>query len=121
MTTNRFDKVYKVLRAEFPAGESVSLAVNLSEAKGDSLIVFQELEETLTTDNTRQTRTIGVRLIAAAKKTSVSNAIMSRAVNALEAAPNIRVFDRSGAAVDVDALGPAPSGVMLTSQRVDLR
>ena len=118
---DRFGKVYNALSGEFPAGGDVTLAVGIGEVGGDALVAFQESEETLVTDNTRQTRTIGVRLVAVSGAATTSKEIMNRAVAALENAANIRVFDRTGAAVDLDPDGPLPEGVFLTSQRVDLR
>ena len=121
MSADRFTKVYDALRGEFPDNGAVTLAVGLGEAKGDTLIAFQENADTLTTDNVRQVRTIGIRLVAVSTTATKSKAILKRAADALEAAENIRVFDMTGPAVDLESEGPAPEGVFITSQRVDLR
>ena len=121
MSADRFTKVYDALRVEFPDNGNVTLAVGLGEASGDTLIAFQESADPLVTDTTRQVRTIAVRLVGVAVDATKSKAILKRAVDALEAAENIRVFDMSGPAVDLESDGPQPEGVFITSQRVDLR
>lgn len=121
MSADRFDKVYDTLRVEFPDRGDVTLAVGLGEVESDMLIAFQENADPLVTDNTRQVRTIGVRLVAVSATAPKSKTILKRATDALEAAPNIRVFDMTGPAVDLESDGPLPEGVFITSQRVDLR
>lgn len=121
MSADRFAKVYDALRVEFPDRGDVTLVVGISEASGDTLVCFQESAEPLVTDNVRQVRTIGVRLIAVSVKATRSQEIMKRATDRLDATEGIRVFDMTGPAVDLDADGPAADGVFLTSQRVDLR
>ena len=121
MSVDRFSKVYDALRVEFPDSGNVTLAVGLGEASGDTLIAFQENAEPLVTDNVRQVRTIGVRLVGVSATAPKSKSILKRAVDALEAASNIRVFDMTGPAVDLESDGPMPEGVFITSQRVDLR
>ena len=121
MSEDRFSKVYAALRVEFPDRGDVTLAVGLGEASGDTLIAFQENADPLVTDNVRQVRTIGVRLVGVSTNAPQSKAILKRAADALERAENIRVFDMTGPSVDLESDGPAPEGVFITSQRVDLR
>lgn len=123
MSVDRFSKVYDALRGEFPDGGDVSLAVGIGELSGDgdSLIAFQENADPFVTDNVRQVRTIGVRLVALSIQAPASKAILKRATDALENDPNIRVFDMTGPSVDLEADAPAPEGMFVTSQRVDLR
>ena len=121
MSEDRFAKVYAALRVAFPDTGEVTLAVGLGEAAGDTLIAFQENAEVLATDNVRQVRTIGVRLVAVSASAPRSKAILKQATDALEAAEGIRVFDMTGPAVDLESDGPAVEGVFVTSQRVDLR
>ena len=126
MAQDRFGKVYNAFSDATATGgplANVALAVGLGELKGgeDALIAVQESEDVLATDHVRQTRTIGVRLVAVSTSAARAKAIMNAAVGVLNAAPDIRVFDRTGAAVDLEDEGPAPEGVFITSQRVDLR
>lgn len=132
MSVDRFAKVYAALRLEFPDRGDVTLAVGIgdvssavsADVKGaarDMLIAFQESAETLVTDNVRQIRTIGVRLVAVSATAPRSKEVLKRATDALEAAASIRVFDMTGPAVDLETEGPLPEGVFITSQKVDLR
>lgn len=123
MSVDRFAKVYAALRVEFPDSGDVTLAVGIGEAAGDRdmLIAFQENADPLVTDNVRQIRTIGVRLVGVSATAPRSKQLLKRATDALEAAESIRVFDMTGPAVDLETDGPLPEGVFITSQRVDLR
>lgn len=118
---DRFAKVYDALRLEFPDNGDTTLAVGVAEASGETLIAFQESAEPLVTDGVRQIRTIAVRLIAVSESAPRSKELLKRAVRRLETTEGIRVFDMSGPAVTLDEDGPAPDGVFVTSQRVDLR
>ena len=123
MSDLRFKKVTTALRREFPNSGSVKLALGLSEAQGSgaTIVVFQESEIPLILPNTRQTRTIGVRLVSVAAEMTDAMNNMKRAVRALERDPLIRVFDRSGMETEVDEELPAPEGMSLATQRIDLR
>ena len=121
MPIDRFAKVYAVLRAEFPDSGNVTLCVGTGDADGDSLVCYQEQEDMLIGDDFRQTRTIGVRLVAVSPTDVRAKEIMNRAIVALEAAPNVRVFDRTGTGVDQDNEGPDPTRLYIASQRVDVR
>ena len=120
MAIDRFDKVYDSLSAE-SSRSGFTLAVGLGEGKGDSLIVLQESEDMMILDSVRQTRTIGVRLVAVSESAVRAREIMNLAVQALASDPRIRIFDRTGMSMEVDDSGPAPEGVVVYTQRIDLR
>ena len=75
----------------------------------------------LVTDNTRMTRTIGVRLVSLSVDAPRSKTNLSRAVSAIRRAENIRVFDVSGVAVDLEEELPETEGMMVATQVVSVR
>ena len=118
---DRFDKVYNAIRKEFPESGPVNLFVGLTAATGEGVIIFQESEDILETDNTRQTRSIRVRIVAVAKEMPDAKSYMNRAQRALEADPMIRIFSRTGINTEVEDDLPTPEGMCIASQGVDLR
>ena len=123
MSADRLNKVYRVLRQEFPTGGGVALSMGISQVSGDGdgLVIFQESSEMLVTDNTRQVRSIGVRIASFSVDEQRSRGNLSRAVAAIEAAETIRVFDISGVATELETELPAPEGMYIASQLVNLR
>ena len=123
MAIDRFEKVMTALYGEFPEGGTVAVTVGIGKVSGDGdvLVAFQENSEMLVTDNTRQTRSIGVRLIALSVDAPRSKVNVGRAVAALEAAEAIRVLDVTGVSVELEEGLSAPEGMFVASQRVDLR
>ena len=126
MAIDRFKKVFDALDAATAAGKplhGVGLSVGISKAvgDGDALIAFQENSEMLVTDNTRQTRTIGVRLVSLSADAPRSKTNLQAAVDALDAAETIRIFDIAGVSVELEEDLPAPEGMFVATQRVDLR
>ena len=126
MAIDRFRKVDIVLAAEFPDSDTdpetaAKYSVGLGKAKGDQVIAYQEQADMLIGDDFRQVRTIGVRIVAVAEDATKAMSLMTRATEALENAPNIRVFELTGVAVDQDNEGPDPSGMFVATQRCDVR
>ena len=119
---DRMQKVVNCMDREFPQSGDVALALGINAAvTGKCVVVFQESEDMLITDNTSQTRTIGVRIVTLAKEMDDAMAIMKRAEGALLRDRMIRVFDRTGAATEVDEELPTPEGMCSVYQRIDLR
>ena len=123
MAQDRFGKVATALAAEFPESGEVALSLGISKVSGDRdvIVYFQQSSEMLVTDNTRQTRTIEVRLVSLSEDAPRSKENLARAVNALKAAPDIRVFDVSGVSVELEEGLPAVDGMLVATQTVDLR
>ena len=126
MAIDRFKKVYAALDAATAAGQplrGVGLSVGISKVSGsaDALIAFQESSEMLVTDNTRQTRTIGVRLISLSVDAPRSKTNLRAAVDALDAAESIRVFDITGVSVELEEGLSAPEGMFVATQVASIR
>ena len=120
MAQDRFQKVYDVLVSANLDAE-ISVGVGKVSGDGDALIAFQESSDMLVTDNTRQTRTIGVRLISLSVDAPRSKVTLRAAVNAIDAAPDIRVFDIGGISTELDENLPGPEGMFMATQVVDIR
>ena len=120
MAEDRFHKVFDTLAG---AGLGVAISVGIGKVSGsaDALIVFQESSEMLVTDNTRQTRTIGVRLISLSVDAPRSKVNLRAAVDALDAADNIRIFDITGVSVELEEDLSAPEGMFVAQQVVSIR
>ena len=126
MAQDRFDKVYKALAAATASGQPLSgvgLSVGIGKvsAAHDALVAFQQSSDMLVTDNTRQTRTIEIRLIAFSVDAPRSKTNLRAAVAALKAAPSIRVFDVSGMSVELEESLPSPEGMFVATQVVSIR
>ena len=126
MAQDRFEKVIAALFAARAAGQplaSVKLELGIGNINGadDAVIVFQENSEMLITDNTRQTRTIGVRLISLSADAPRSKTNLRAAVDVLDAAADIRIFDISGVAVELEEGLPSPAGMFVATQVAAVR
>ena len=120
MAEDRFHKVFDALTGA-GLGVPISVGIGKVSGSGDALIAFQENSEMLVTDNTRQTRTIGVRLISLSTDAPRSKVNLRAATDALDAADNIRVFDITGISVELEEGLPAPEGMFVATQVVSVR
>ena len=103
------------------AGVKPCLGVSDISGDGDVLVFFQEDEDVLVTDNSHQTRTIRVRLVALSARADRSKEIAKAAESILTYAENIRVFDRSGLQVSLEEELPGTEGMYITTFWADVR